>query len=313
MSIVKKVFGYTLLLWFLWSCETEVALELDEVPPFLIVDAWLTHTSDTQRIKLNYTRPYFDNGPRHEATGASVYVGEAETLQVFEFIDPDNDGIYEWIPSAGERFGQPGRQYGLQIELDGITYQSLSKMDSVPTIDSITFEYYPKSLFTTDEYYIGEFWARDLPGLGDSYWIKTWKNGQFLNQPEQINLAYDAGFSAGGELDSIIFIQPIRTAINPFDANDDGLALPPYTMGDSVYVEIHAISNEAWFFMLRVAQETNRPGGFAELFAAPPGNVPTNILSSDPNVRVAGFFSVAGVSALSVKVDEQTVRDRFPD
>ena len=65
-----------------------------------------------------------------------------------------------------------------------------------------------------------EFFARDLLGLGNSYWIKSFKNDTFLNRPSEINIAFDASFDAGGEVDNLIFIPPIRDNINPND--DDG-------------------------------------------------------------------------------------------
>lgn len=296
------------------ACEKEVTPDLEEVPPFLVVDAWLTQTADTQRITLSYTRPYFDNTSAVPATSATVTVAEAETQRLFSFTDANYDGVYEWAPAPGERFGKVGMIYGLQIELDGNVYQSISRMDSVPSVDSITFEYYKSDAFIRDDYYLGEFWARDLPGAGNTYWIKAFINGEPLDGPDEINTAYDAGFSSGGEVDSLIFIQPIRIAINNFDLeDDDGNSLSPYLPGDTAYVEIHSITNEAWFFLNRVANETNRPGGFAELFADPLANVPTNIVPSNENVRVTGFFNVASVSSLQVIVSEENIRDNRPN
>lgn len=311
---MKKLI-YPILLFAVWlsACETEVHPELEEIDPFLVVDGWLTNTANTQQIRLTYIRPYFDNTQATPVTDASVSVSEAETSRIFEFTDDDNNGVYEWIPPAGQRFGVIGRTYGLHVQHAGITYQSFSKMDSVPPIDSVTFEYYPKDSFIKQDYWVGEFWARDLGGPGNTYWIKTWKNGRYLNEPDEINIAYDAGFSAGGEVDSLTFIQPIRTFINEYEQDEDDNFLPPYVPGDSVYIEIHGVSDDAWFFLSRVANETNRPGGFAELFADPLANVPTNIIPSQENVRVVGFFSVASVSSFGTRVNESTIRDDNPD
>lgn len=306
---------FSCLLLLFTACDDLVDVKLDEQDPFMVVDAWLTHTDSTQKIILTYTQPYFNNNSPSTALGAMVEVRDLDTDEVFSFTDEDGDGTYTWIPAEGTPFGTIGHSYHLNVLYQGVTYSATSHMDSVPAVDSITFEYNKKDGFFSDDYYIGEFWARDLPGLGNTYWIKTWKNGELLDDPDQINVAYDAGFSAGSEVDSLIFIQPIRTAINPFeeDEEDDDVLSPPYIPGDSAYVEIHAITNDAWFFLSRVAEETNRPGGFAELFATPLANVPTNIASSDENTQVVGFFSVASVSALGVRVSEATIRDDDPD
>ena len=126
-----------------------------------------------------------------------------------------------------------------------------------------------------------------------------------MNKPSEINLAYDAGFSAGGNFDGVSFITPIRQGINPFDQDDNDEIIPPYLPGDSVYVEIHSITLEAFNFMNEVAIQTNRPGGFSELFASPISNVSTNIFNANNSSRKAlGFFNVAAVSGLGKRLEE---------
>ena len=150
--------------------------------------------------------------------------------------------------------------------------------------------------------YTGQFYATDIPGYGNTYWIRAYKNGHYLNKPSEINIAFDAGFSQGSVVDGIPFIQPIRQGINPYDEDNNGKILPSYWPGDSVYVEINAISFDAFDFLSQVATQTNRPGGFGELFAQPLANVPTNIQSSDPDRPAIGYFNVGAVSGFGQRV-----------
>lgn len=311
---MQRIYLLSLLTLLVFAaCEKQVDLELETAETALVVDAWITDQARPQQISLTYTQGYFDNTVPEPARDAVVTVIETETGNEFSFTDPDNNGVYEWMPPAPDQtFGTVGRSYALTIELGGITYGSFTRMNGVPAIDSITFEYYKKGSFSRDEYYIADFWSRDLPGVGNAYWIKTWKNANYLGQPTEINIAYDAGFSPGGEVDSLIFIQPIRNQANPFDAEQDGLLLPPYSPGDSIRVQIHSISPEAWFFLYRMTDEINRPGGFGELFSTPLANIPTNILASDER-PVVGFFNVAAVAEASAEVSEETIRDNLPD
>ena len=53
--------------------------------------------------------------------------------------------------------------------------------------------------------FIVSFFARDPFGAGDTYWIKTYKNGSFLNKPQELNIAYDAAFDGGSASDGIVF------------------------------------------------------------------------------------------------------------
>ena len=70
-----------------------------------------------------------------------------------------------------------------------------------------------------------------------------------------------------------------------------------FIKGDSVYAEIHSISNDAYFFLNQVVIETNREGGFGALFATPLANVSTNIVPQNPNNTVVGFFNIASVAS----------------
>ncbi|MEM9324036.1 MAG: DUF4249 domain-containing protein [Bacteroidota bacterium] len=305
-----KVFRYLIpLTIFFAACDDQITVELDEIESFVSIDAWLTNQPGRQVIRVQQTQGYFENTFLESVQGAQVTVTDDEGT-IFEFLENEN-GEYAWIPpTPTDSFGEIGRAYFLEVIVDGVTYSAASAMNRVPEIDSVTFRFEEGNAFLEDSYF-GEFWSRDPLGVGDTYWIKAYKNGVYLNKPDEINIAFDAGFSQGGVVDGLIFIQPIRDGVNEFEESeeDDGMIRSPYTFGDSLSVELHSISNDAFFFMQQVIDETNRPGGFGELFANPLSNVSTNISVSDPDVPVVGFFNVAAVNTLGrTLVDEDDVR-----
>jgi len=286
---------------FFSACEDEIRPELEDAPTIVAVDAWITNKPEPQVIRLNGTQEYFDNTVPAGLSGAMVQVVD-ENLKVYDFEETAS-GEYTWTPQAGETFGQIGLQYGLNIEYNGITYNSISKMNGVPPVDSISFTFEAED-GPFPEGYFAEFWSRDLAGEGDTYWIKTFKNGVYQGKPSEINIAFDAGFSSGGSIDGLIFIPPIRFGVNSFEEDDAGDLQAPYLPGDSIYVELHSITNEAFYFLSEVQFQTDRPGGFAELFATPLSNVATNIIPSDENTEVVGFFNVSAVSGNGKKLVE---------
>ena len=214
--------------------------------------------------------------------------------------------MYRWEAQPGttdQIFGEIGRHYTLTITAAGETYEATSQICRVMPVDSLffTFEHhhgrYPENSYTAEVY------AQDLPGLGDGIWIKAFKNGRFLSKPSEIKLAYDGGFSPSNtSFDGLTFIPPIRGIdVNDTDENDE--PLPPFQPGDSASVELHSITLEAYTFLNEMIRQTNRPGGFGELFAEPLGNVPTNIKNIDPSRKKAlGFFSVSAVSVAGRKL-----------
>ncbi|MCK6618170.1 MAG: DUF4249 domain-containing protein [Cyclobacteriaceae bacterium] len=300
MKVVTKIVLIAAAMIY-WACETVVFPELSPATPVLVVDAWITNKPEPQVIKLTKTQPYFENTVPPGVSGAQVEIEDNEgNLFVFEESDT-LAGLYVWVPGTGEVLGQTGRTYTLRITAEGESYLSSARMGRVPPVDSITFRKEPGNQFVPD-LYLAEFWATDPVESGDTYWIKTFKNSTLLNKPSELNLAYDAGFSRGGNFSGVVFIAPIRTGINPFDQDKDGNFLSPYVVGDSLYVEIHSLTEASFDFLTQVALQTDRPGGFAELFATPLANVSTNIVNVNPSGRKAvGFFNVAAVSGLGRK------------
>jgi hypothetical protein len=292
---------------FLFACEETIDADLPQSEAPVVIDAWLYRKPETQVITITRANTYFDTGTPQGISGASVMVSDLSDPENPILFSETAAGRYVWNPRhAEDTFGIQGASYRLDVVIGERRYEAFSQMNRVPEIDSITWRLEPASAFM-EESFFGEFWARDLEGEGDQYWIKAWKNGELLSKPSEINIAYDAGFSEDGNADGLIFIQPIRDGINPFDLDEDDMLIPPYELGDSVFVEINSITTEAFFFLEQAQIQTDRPGGFGELFATPLANVESNISSSDPNENVVGFFCTSDVNSLGRKFTEDAI------
>ena len=299
-EILSFVFLFSLI-----ACETTINPELQSASPLLVVDAWLTAQPKEQVILLSKTQPYFENVIPPAVSNASITVINNTDGRIFQFLEEEATGKYKWLPvDASDSLGTIGDEFSLVVQVGTDEYISASKIGRVPAIDSVTFTFEKASGFFPD-YYSAEFWAKDPPGQGDAYWIKAWKNDTLLLKPSEISLAFDAGFSERGNVDGITFIAPIRQSISPFDTDDDGQLISPYEPGDSVHVEILSITKASFNFLNEVTIQTNRPGGFGELFASPIANVPTNIVNTNPKgSKAVGFFNVGAVTSDGEKLVE---------
>ncbi len=302
MKNIQKIFMLLIAVSLLWSCEEDVYPELEAAEPQVVIDAWINNKSEPQYIRISETLPYFDSLSTSGIENATVYITDIEGNIRYDFVEITG-GLYEWIPSpAYPRIGTIMNSYDLYINIGGEVYTSTSTLNRVPEVDSIVFSYEPESIF--GEGYYAQFYANDMIGIGDTYWIKAYKNGNYLNKPYEINLAFDAGFTAGGNIDGGTFVEMIRDMINPFDTDEAGDYLPSYLPGDNVFVEIHSITNEAFTYLNELKIQTDRPGGFAELFSVPLSNVPTNIVGTDPEeLKPLGFFNISAVSSLGKSLD----------
>ncbi len=301
MKSVMKYFKALSIIFpsiLLFSCEKVINPELEQADPVLVVDAWINDKPETQTVKITYTQPYFDSSLPEGVSGAAVSItDDLGTIYLFD-ENPTDKGNYQWIPSVGQTFGAVGRKYKLTVLLNGETFESNSAMKRTTAVDSITFSAEQVRAAYPDGSTVAEFWGTDQPGAGDAYWIRTYKNGMLLNRPSEISLAFDSGFSPGGDFDGIPFIAPVRRSVNAMDKDpkDDTKMLAPLAAGDSIYVEVHSLTREAFDHVTQLKTMANRNGGFGELFAKPLANISTNIQNQNASgSKVVGFFCVSAV------------------
>ena len=273
------------------GCEDVIEIDLDEGTPQLAVDAFITDEIKTQSIHLTVTSPYFENASSPRATGATVKLIDELTGQVRNFVDLWNVGIYRWTPTTTDQLVL-GNLYTLSIDYDGESYSAQSIFNPVPPIDSIstTFRNAAPPRYPDTGYY-ASLYAFDLPGRSDFYWIRTYLNGKFNNDPGAILISQDGAFEGDGA-DGLLFIVPVREGITPIGT--------VYQEGDQLKVEIMAI-NDFTFAFLGIAQSQLTNAG---LFAEPPVNVPTNIINADSTSEKipVGWFNIGAVSSKSVVV-----------
>lgn len=288
------------VLGFLSSCEDVIDLDTETGPTQLVVDGWINNQPGEQKIILTWSAGYFDNNPAKPVLGAEVSVKD-NLGNIFNFFDKDGDGIYTWVSENGkDTLGHVGRKYSLTVKNGADTFISESEIKRVPTVDSVVYQ--NETLpFKPDkgpkEGYIAEFYARDFVGAGDTYWIKPVISGKVrTDNPVNISIAYDAAFSAGAPSDGLIYILPIRQSITV-----DSL----YSAGDSVGVELHSITIEAFDYLKQINEQALNGG----LFATPIANIKSNIKNVNPSgPKALGFFGCSAVSRKETKIDPAKAR-----
>lgn len=290
------------LLFLLAGCEDAIDLDTETGPRLLVVDGWITNQPGPQTIGLTWSKGYFDNSPSSPIFDAEVVVtDDAGNTYPFTFVR--NKLYYQWTPPVDTmRLGRIGRTYTLRVRHEGEEYLATNRIKPVPAIDSLVYreERFPiQPPEGPQEGYLAEFFARDFPGIGDTYWIKPFKNGKpYGNDPGNISLAFDGAFSAGSPSDGLIFILPIRQSITVNSL---------FEAGDKVGVELHSLTPETYYFLIQVRQESSNGG----IFAVPPANIPTNIRNTNPNGKQAlGFFGASAVSKAETTIDPQKAGPR---
>lgn len=281
----------SLSILFLAACEDEIDVDLDEGETQLVLDAFITNDSSLQTLRLSETAPYFLNQPTKGVSGAQIKIIGPNQLE-YNFSDMGN-GIYSYNPNIIGAIDSVGFNYQLQLIYDSEVFIANSRLNPVPPIDSMTYDFEESDLGSEEGYYT-QFWARDIIGRSDFYWIRAYKNGEPVraDDPSSLILSEDAAFSGNGA-DGFIFILPLRAAITN---NDE-----PFALGDTSQVELLSLNEDVFEYLDQVTIQANNGG----LFSTPPANIRSNVRDAAGNLqeKVLGVFSLSAISQESIIIE----------
>jgi hypothetical protein len=278
------------------SCEDPIEVAIPEGETLFVVDAFITDAQQVQQVKLSTTSPYFSNTNVPVVTGGIVKLTDLVNGKVYSFSDLGT-GYYAFSPSPADSFGIVGHDYRLDVNWNGYEYYSFSRLNRTTPIDTLIFVYEEGGQGFSKGYY-PYIYGKDQTGANDFYWLKTYKNGIYINNPQNINVVEDGG---GDGTDGLSFIPPNAFFnVTPFDApyklvNDNG-------MPDVCKVECYSINENTYEFLLQAqVQMTNSSSG---LFATTPENVRTNITPVGNAPKAIGWFNMGAISYKVLPVTE---------
>ena len=265
---------YFIFIWLgfiglITSCTKEIELELDEGDQRLVVESWFSTDQKEHEVKLTLSGSYFENGPAEKASGAYVKISGGGDEWIFNEVEP---GIYKSSPLAHAKYMT---EYTMTIQYGGVTYTAKDYCDTVPSMDD--FMVFPNIQDGVLKNYVCLIWSYEAEGYGDYYAWRILKNGSYVTDTlTDITFASDDYIGDGLYFDGW-----------PIDYLDKDLI----STGDTITMEQHALSQNAYDAYLAIMQETEWRGG---IFDAPPANVPSNF---DNNAM--GLFVVSSMHKLN--------------
>ncbi len=265
------------------SCEDPVDVKLQEGRVQLVVDALLFVDDGPQTVKLTLSQPYFDNSRPKPATGALVKLIFAPGVE--KILPEITLGNYEIDTLSGFT----GQIFGLEIQYEGQTYNSLSTLVRGTVIDTLYQEFREPQFGNEAGTYL-YLKAVDSVGVGDFNWLRYSYNGTPNRRPANLTFPADAGF-APGNADGLEYIFPVRNSINQSK---------PYNVGDTITVELISFDLVTWLFYNELSIQVNNFG----LFADPIANVRSNIKNVNPDSDQIplGCFTIARVSRAGIRI-----------
>lgn len=275
---MKTILSIVAVLFFASACTEKIDLNLNTLDQKrLIVDGWITNEADSHEVSLSYTVDFFAEEAAEMVTNATVSIFDGNTTVILSQTKP---GIY--TSNAGYK-GQIGKNYTLNIDIDGKKYTSTTYLDSVMSIDSLSYS--KKDDFGRDletgkndlQLYRLLMTIKELPGKGDYYAIRTFKNGILDSDSLYEYVFFDDQFIDG-----------YHYKLASYDIIEAEI-------GDVFDIELLSISKEAYEAYEAMFSESFRGG----IFDAPPANVPSNI-----NNGALGIFNASAVSRGSFTITD---------
>ncbi|WP_046245389.1 DUF4249 domain-containing protein [Hymenobacter terrenus] len=250
------------------ACEEVIDVDIPEGQPLLVVDGAVTDQPGPYLVKLTKTVPYFDEQALPPVPGAVLTISDNEGNR--EILREQAPGVY-----ATNTFrGKIGNRYTLTIQAEGEEYQAETEIRRTPPIDSIRAEFREETTLDEEGYYV-LYYGPELPGIGDYYRFKVFRNGRLLNRPSDL-------FVRSDELVDSRYI-------GAFELNNNQGEEETFELGDSIRVEMNSLPRDYYFFLNEVVTQLNNSG----LFAAPPANVRTNVRNVQPKSprKAVGYFA----------------------
>ncbi|WP_121667225.1 DUF4249 domain-containing protein [Mesonia aquimarina] len=261
------------LLFFLYSCEDVIEVDLDTGEPTLVIDAeilWKKGTDGSnQTIRISRMTDYYNPTPP-KVSNALVYIKNSHGDQ-FVFNETEEAGLYRcdhFIPELNEH-------YTLEVTVEEQTFTASERLIPVPEINRVE-QAYDEGLSGDKSFEVSIFY--DDPENQTNFYLTDFKT-QVLEYPEYV--LSDDDFYNGNEIEDSF--------------SDDDLEA-----GDVIHITHRGISEQFFNYMNLILETTN-----SNPFATPPANIRGNIVSANSSDDFAlGYFRLSEVNQLAYSLEE---------
>lgn len=304
-----KTFALSLLLVLFYGCVEDYDLKRNEIEPRLVVEGLITNKQGPYYIRLteSHTGSFDiqgnDNDPvpvKNAKLIISDNVNQSDTLVPVDFDIHDYNNVINTIfltdPTSftydrgfyktQHLIGIPGRTYSLKVLYLGKEYQASAFMPPVPDIDSIGFV---KKVMEKDnaEYFVPLLYFSEPQGIKNYYLIQ-------LND-EVSSRTFSASTLWQFSILSDEFLQPYVNGLNISQGETPrSIEYPIYMEGDSVYVALSSLTQNAYEFYKSLLQQFKNDGG---AYQPSPGSPPTNMSNG-----ALGYFRASSISEKRKKI-----------
>jgi len=292
---IKTIILFVSITALLISCEDIINVKLsDETSDLYAIEAKITSEENPSVFVYKSQRVDADD-PYRGISGASVIIldnGQPQkTITLKE--NPEKKGLY--IPEEGTFYlGEPGKEYTLEININGVNITATELLAPVEPIDSIKV----RPSIRGDYMFLGILtYGNEPQELGNYYKWDIYINNKLLSQSDYLVAVSD-------ELVNGNYISGFEIFTDFHDPNkpEDRLL----NLGDTILIKQNSISKYAYSFYSQMYNQ-GQTGG---LFSVPPANIESNFTSSDGR-KVLGVFTAHDVSTSNIVVIDESIEGQL--
>lgn len=288
MKAIKYI-SFAILMFIIASCTERMSIELDSIPPKIVVYGSITTDTIAHKIRIVQTADYFSNNPSKLISGATLSISDG--VNVFPLTESITEpGNYYTQPDV---YGELGKTYTLTAENvamvgDDVVYD-LTAESAIPSLDA---DYQTKYLDSINVLYNTQW---------DGWYVNGWANEPEDQKNFYMFKVYINDVLYSDSLNNIIISDD--KLINGSSTNGAALYFieDPDTLkpGYKVTLELSVIPEDYFRFITEI-QTSSQPQ--IPLFSAPPANARTNL-----NNGAIGYFSAYAVIRSSYIVKQSDI------
>ena len=273
------------------SCEDIIDIKLsDENVDLYAVEAKITTYNNPYVFLYKSQLVSFDNA-YPGISGAIVTISDNSTPQKTIYLQESTEKRGLYITKSGYSYhGEPGKEYTLNITVDGVKITATEFLAPVEPIDSIQV----RPSIRGDYQFLGILtYGNEPAGLGDYYKWDIYLNNNLLYPSDYLVIASDE-LVDGNYIDGFEIYTDFHDPKKPEDRK--------INLGDTIQVKQTSISKFAYYFYYQMLNQ-GQTGG---LFSVPPANIKSNFSASDGR-EVLGIFTANDVSPSNVVIVDETI------
>ena len=283
-------------LLFFGSCTAPFDIETNDSDPVIVIYGCLTDETETQKVRITRSSPYFENKTNEVVENAFVSISDSEG-NTFSMSYREN-GYYE---SDSKIDVKENVTYKLKVEVDfdndGTTeiYEAETTVPPIVPADSIVIKHMDIMGY---KHYALNLSMQDPPGEENYYMFRFVVNDSLTNfKISELLLSSDELYNGSYiKNTTIIYFEDGNDEKNFEQAEDSDVKSYFVYPGDKIDFQVVNIEKGYYHFTRECITEKSGENPF---FGGPPSNITTNISNGG-----VGYFTSYKIFSLITKIPE---------